>query len=442
MKPVALVLVLVLALSCTLSLFTVRVEARTIVVPDNYPSIAAAIANARDGDTVYVRSGFYEEHALQINKAISLIGEDPETTIIKDIDPSIEGTGQFPFPENPSAIQINADDVVVSGFTVVVRWTSIQADADRATITGNILNNTNGIFVNGFNNTVTHNLSLEDTKKLVTRDWHIYCGGARNVVAYNTLKGPSYEGIVIFGSSNVVYANTLTNASGIELGGRGDSNLRPAMPSGLENNDNFIAKNNITGPSKVGSTAISITGSNNRVVANRGVDGGCLWASSGEGNFFYANHVERSGYGVHILPPKNTANNIFSHNNFVSNWQQISENTVKFAVAFLDDGSEGNFWSDYNGTDLDDDGIGDTPYGMGQVVDRYPLMAPYDIDSVAVELPEWVDLSALKPPEFNPPETLQTAPIVVAYAAIVVIVGVALLIYFRKHREVAAQQQH
>ena len=345
-KNIALVFALFLAsASCLTPFFSVNSEARTIVVPDDYSSIAAAIANARDGDTVYVRSGTYKEHALQINKAISLIGEDPETTIIKDIDPSIEGTGQFPFPENPSAIQINADDVVVSGFTVVVRWTSIRADADRVTITGNILNNTNGIFVNGFNNTVTHNLSLEDTKELVTRGWHIYCGGAYNVVAYNTLSGPSGEGIVILGSSNVVYANTLTNTSGIDIGGRGSAgDLRPVMPSGLEDNDNFIARNNITGPTVVGSTSIRFYGgSNNRVVANRIVDGSGLLLYYGDGALFFSNHVESCGVGVHIGPQDRVFNSAFYDNNFVDNFHQIWAGYDPYVTDYLDDGSEGNY---------------------------------------------------------------------------------------------------
>jgi hypothetical protein len=38
---------------------------------------------------------------------------------------------------------------------------------------------------------------------------------------------------------------------------------------------------------------------------------------------------------------------------------------------------EGNYWSDYNGTDSNGDGIVDTPYIIDDKnVDHYPLMKP------------------------------------------------------------------
>jgi parallel beta-helix repeat protein len=40
-----------------------------------------------------------------------------------------------------------------------------------------------------------------------------------------------------------------------------------------------------------------------------------------------------------------------------------------------DDGREGNFWSDYNGTDSNNDGVGDAPYVIDTLnLDRYPLL--------------------------------------------------------------------
>ncbi|MCL5877066.1 MAG: hypothetical protein M1540_04560 [Candidatus Bathyarchaeota archaeon] len=69
-----------------------------------------------------------------------------------------------------------------------------------------------------------------------------------------------------------------------------------------------------------------------------------------------------------------------SHNGFVENEVQINgcfcedypENEEPHA---WDDGRRGNYWSDYNGTDADNNGIGDTAYVVDvQNQDRYPLM--------------------------------------------------------------------
>jgi hypothetical protein len=43
---------------------------------------------------------------------------------------------------------------------------------------------------------------------------------------------------------------------------------------------------------------------------------------------------------------------------------------------FWDNGYEGNYWSNYNGTDLDGDGIGDTKLPW-EGVDYHPLMNRY-----------------------------------------------------------------
>ena len=71
------------------------------------------------------------------------------------------------------------------------------------------------------------------------------------------------------------------------------------------------------------------------------------------------------------------SNNYIYHNNFKTNRHQAYDD----AANIWDDGypSGGNYWSDYNGSDDDGDGIGDTPYAIpqGMNIDRYPLMDPY-----------------------------------------------------------------
>lgn len=78
----ALVFVLVLlASSYIVSTLPVKADSRTIIVPDDFPNIQEAIANANSGDTVFVRNGIYAGGII-IDKAISLAGEDTRNTII------------------------------------------------------------------------------------------------------------------------------------------------------------------------------------------------------------------------------------------------------------------------------------------------------------------------------------------------------------------------
>jgi len=62
------------------------------------------------------------------------------------------------------------------------------------------------------------------------------------------------------------------------------------------------------------------------------------------------------------------------HNNFIENFNQVYLEESYDNV--WDNGCEGNYWSDYNGTDLDYDGVGDT-FLPWQGVDYCPLMNPY-----------------------------------------------------------------
>lgn len=112
---------------------------------------------------------------------------------------------------------------------------------------------------------------------------------------------------------------------------------------------------------------------NNTVVNDRGY-GIYLWGSSD--NVIVGNTIEQS-FWTGLICGENCTNNILYHNNLVEN----AGNAFDSSGNVWDDGSRGNFWSDYNGTDLNQDGIGDTPYTIpGNLsVDRYPLMKPYGV---------------------------------------------------------------
>jgi len=64
--------------------------------------------------------------------------------------------------------------------------------------------------------------------------------------------------------------------------------------------------------------------------------------------------------------------NIIHHNNFINNTVQVQ--CLDSSNIWNNGAGEGNYWSDYNGTDLDGDGIGDEHLPWEQV-DFYPLVS-------------------------------------------------------------------
>jgi hypothetical protein len=80
-------------------------QARTIIVPTDYPSIQQAIDSANNGDTVFVKKGYYPE-TLIVNKSISIIGEDRNLTIID---------GQKKLSQ---VVLLQADNITFANFTL------------------------------------------------------------------------------------------------------------------------------------------------------------------------------------------------------------------------------------------------------------------------------------------------------------------------------------
>jgi parallel beta-helix repeat protein len=234
-----------------------------------------------------------------------------------------------------------------------------------------------GINMNGAYNTIADN-SIE-TKSM--QSYLMKCDGSYTNITRNRLHGESYTYVTIDGDSNVFYENLMVDSYELRVSSSG----------------NIIARNNVTG--------ITIAnGSGNVVCANRIMNGLGL-GIGGSNNAYYANQVENNYYvGAEVIGTvARSSNNTVYHNNFVNNKQQV-KNFVSNQGNFWDNGTEGNHWSDYNGTDANGDGIGDSPYiimgemlnvtlgGIVQVStgrDNFPLMAPYNINSITFPLLTW-----------------------------------------------------
>lgn len=190
LKRVGLVLLLFLLLSTTVPAMRWNILAGaspgTLDVPGEYKTIQDAINNASSGDLVFVHKGTYYENIV-INKSISLVGEDRDSTVIY-------GSAISP-PQ--VVISLIASSVTVKDFTVRAQ-SSIQ-DPITVSSAGNVLEN--NMIEDGFNG-----LQLFSSYD--------------NVVSNNTLTNNHYGGLYLYASDHNVFSdNLIVNnlVAGVEL---------------------------------------------------------------------------------------------------------------------------------------------------------------------------------------------------------------------------------
>ena len=98
-------------------------------------------------------------------------------------------------------------------------------------------------------------------------------------------------------------------------------------------------------------------------------------------NSIYKKNVSNSKYAMMLENYEETwvvVNNTFYQNNFVNISQMISIESLSHQN-YWDNGSKGNYWSNYNGTDNNANSIGDNHYMIdANNIDNYPLMTPYE----------------------------------------------------------------
>jgi parallel beta-helix repeat protein len=197
----------------------------------------------------------------------------------------------------------------------------------------------------------------------------------------------NWRGILLEASSpNVsIYGNNVTsNEFGIRVFGGGSSFLNVS--------GNFVANNRGYG---VGVTGIG--GGSNYAVISRNVivnniDGIALGQGSGY-NTVIQNSINGNEYGIGM---EYSTQNLICSNNIVDNTQQVSIPSGSVNAWNGSYASGGNYWSDYDGTDLlngqyqnesGSDGVGDSPYIIdANNIDSYPLMHPWASQALSTDI--------------------------------------------------------
>ena len=298
----------------------------TITVPDNYPTIQGALNNAQSGDTIYVKTGTYNESIIFPDglSNISIQGENEYSTILN---------GSFTFNGYYSS-NIQLTSLTITG-GISVSYPG--SPTPLFTFSGCYLNS-------GF-----------------------YAEGGEYVFIGNTING----GVTIFGRAgfyssgqNVIENNIFQNC-GITF-------------EGLSAGNNLVTGNTITNATVGITTAIGGDSIENNWVKNCGV--GIQGSAPSED--IEANTLEFNAIGLTVSFAQGSLGSTIVHNNFLNNTDQVINSAgSSYPLTFRyewNDSNSGNYWSDYNGTDANHNGIGDTPYVIdSNNQDNYPLMTPY-----------------------------------------------------------------
>jgi len=241
-----------------------------------------------------------------------------------------------------------------------------------------------------------------------------------NIRVENLLLGNNGEGILLFYTENSRIDNCtfFNNGFGMRLLYSGNNEL---ISNTCDNNDygiqpessdnNTLINNTCSNSSYYG---IRLWSSDNNALINNTCsnnnDCGIMLVTSSN-NTLVNNTCDNNGCGI----ASNSNNNSIYHNNFINNATQVHDEGSNY----WDDGypSGGNYWSDYAGVDIDNDGIGDTPYIIpsDNNQDRYPLMYPFVPEEVPEEVPtRW--------------------PLIAGVVGTIVVIGIVAAVYMRRQK--------
>jgi len=298
----------------------------------HFQTIQDGINGVTDGGIVHAASGNYYENVV-VNRTVFLVGEDKSRTIID---------GNYTLD---SLLSIIANNVSIEGFMI---QNCIYLGREKG-----------GLDINSWYNNISN--------VCFTQNWiDLTVFGRYNRIS-SCIMNASFWNIKILANNNSILENRFNNSYSA-------LSLTAAHGNSIENNtitDEYI------GISLYESTQ-------NEIAANFAFNcsqKNLALESHSTNNIVTLNTFSSSYQGA--IEDANSGNNTFYHNSFINNTLQVS---LAGGQNRWDSGypAGGNYWSDYNGTDLysgphqnqrGSDGIGDTPYNCSENnQDRYPLM--------------------------------------------------------------------
>lgn len=440
----------------SLILLAAIARADAITVKTNQ-SIQAAIAAAKPGDTIRVESGVYTGQII-LDKTLTLEGAGK---------PALRGDGKG------SVVVVAADRCVVRGFVIERSGRDLQAEDS-------------GLLLKSNDNVIEGN-ELRD----VLYGIYLY-HSARNTIRGNSVRGrvelESGErgaGLHMWNSpDNLIEDNTITEArDGMYIQSSHRNTIRRNRVSRLryglhymnsDDNkfDDNVFERNVAGAAIMYSKRIEFR--RNAFLHNRGFSSFGILFQDCEDNVAEDNFIVDNATGIFmealrrttfrrnviaendlaLMAYSNSENNLFTENNFVENLSPLRI-VGKRAGAQWNEMRRGNYWSDYDGYDLDGDGVGDVAHKIQNVFEylegNYPRLRLYlnspaaralataektfpiikgSTEADAAPLAQAVKLSY----PFEPQKPLQTGRLVLALVSAAMLCGAVIVIWKGQRR--------
>ena len=323
--------------------------------------------------------------------------------IVERSNTMIDGNG-YTVQGNQSGCGLSLTDIS----NVTVQNASVQgfgegmqllSGSNNNTICGNNVtaNSAYGIYLYGssYNTISGNNVTANDEG-----DGIVFSYSSFNTVSENDATANSYgDGIYLYSSSNNAVSgnNATADYCGIYLSDSSNNTVNDNTATADYNPIYLFGSvdNNVSGNTVANGEGIYLLygSSFNTISGNTAMDAvnGILLYYSAD-NAVSENTLASNVLGLRIV---SSSNNMMYYNSFVGNTAQASVDSTSVGNTW-DNGypSGGNYWSDYNGTDIycgayqnqtGSDGIGDTPYVIdANNTDNYPLMNPWVSPDIAV----------------------------------------------------------
>jgi len=382
-----------------------------------YKFIKDAVENATDGNVIHVFSGYYKERNIKVNKQLVFRGIKSNGT-----KPIVDGNN------SGTIFKISADNCKIENFTIIrpgyslsAYGRNIKSGADGTVIINNEIQGPSEMGIDLTTN--SKNARIINNTFTNMQAYGIYVFSSHNAnISYNRISGKNANGIFVRSRYCTLYRNTIDKCKeGCVLYFGGNHKV---IENTISNNSHwgFILYVNCWVSELIGNTISNNGGKglfinsgqvptiikNNKIYSNDNVG---LEISYTDNVSVIGNDIKsNNGNGIYIEMSKNPLikyNNIeknekrglFSvategltafNNNFIENSLNAEDLGIK---STWDKGDEigGNYWSDYDGIDLNGDGIGEKYYNVkvGKI-DHYPLIRPYSWENVPPEKPKMI----------------------------------------------------